>query len=95
MALPKGASRFPLGRVIATPGALEALDETGTDALALLSRHVSGDWGEVPPEDARENELSVRQGFRVISSYTVGSSRMWVITEADRGATTLLLPEEY
>ena len=59
---------FPLGSVVATPGALEVLEETGTDALELLRRHAAGDWGEVPPEDARENERSVRNGWRVLSS---------------------------
>lgn len=94
-----GAARFPLGRIVATPGALEILAATQTDALALLSRHQSGDWGEVPPEDARENERSVRNGWRIISSYCVGDSeagsKIWLITEADRSSTCLLLPSEY
>jgi len=92
-----GAARFPLGRIVATPGALEVLAATGTDPLALLSRHQSGDWGEVPPEDARENELSVREGYRVLSSYRVeeDGSKIWVITEADRSSTCILLPSEY
>ena len=92
-----GAARFPLGRVVATPGALELLASTGTDPLTLLSRHQSGDWGEVPPEDARENELSVREGFRIVSRYCVGEdgSKIWLITEADRSSTCLLLPGEY
>jgi hypothetical protein len=85
-----------LGRIVATPGALEVLACTQTDALALLSRHASGDRGEVPPEDARENELSVREGFRIISNYPLSDAgRIWIITEADRSATTLLLPEDY
>jgi hypothetical protein len=89
--------RFPLGRVVATPGALEVLGETGTDALALLSRHASGDWGEVPPEDARENERSVRNGWRIVSSYPVGEdgAKVWIITEADRSSTCVLRWEEY
>jgi hypothetical protein len=61
----------------------------------LLERHQSGDWGDVPPEDACENEFSVRYGFRVLSSYQVAGERLWVITERDRSATTLLLPSEY
>ncbi len=93
------AALFPLGRVVATPGALEALENTGTDALALIRRHAAGDWGEVPPKDARENRLSVRQGVRVLSSYPVGGEadgeRVWIITEADRSSTCLLLPSEY
>lgn len=92
-----GAARFPLGRIVATPGALEVLAATDTDPLALLSRHAAGDWGEVPPEDARENELSLREGFRIVSSYPVGEdgSKIWLITEADRSSTCLLLPSEY
>jgi hypothetical protein len=54
-----------------------------------------GDWGDVPPEDAAENRLSIEQGFRVMSSYDVGGQRVWIITEADRSSTTLLLPSEY
>ncbi len=90
------AALFPLGRVVATPGALDLLRSAGEDLLpALLERHQSGDWGDVPPEDARENEFSVRHGFRVISSYRLVGERLWVITERDRSATTLLLPSEY
>jgi hypothetical protein len=87
---------FPLGRLVATPGAIELLRSVGEDLLpALLERHRSGDWGNVPEEDARENEFSVRHGFRVLSSYRVTEERIWVITESDRSATTLLLPSEY
>ena len=91
------AALFPLGRLVATPGALALLRRrAGEDLLpALLERHRSGDWGGVSPEDSRENEVSVRYGFRVISSYRVAGERLWVITEADRSATTFLLPEEY
>jgi len=92
-----GAALFSLGRVVATRGALGLLAETGTDALALLVRHQSGDWGEVPPEDARENRISVERGFRVLSSYPIGEAgaEVWIITEADRSSTCLLLPSEY
>lgn len=90
------AALFPLGRLVATPGAIALLRHAGEDLLpALLERHRTGDWGEVPPEDARENEVSVRHGFRIISSYRVDGERLWVITERDRSATTLLLPSEY
>lgn len=92
------AALFPLGRLVATPGALALLRRrAGEDLLAaLLERHRSGDWGDVSPEDARENEVSVRYGcLRVISSYGVAGERLWVVTEADRSATTFLLPEEY
>lgn len=88
--------RFALGSVVATPGALAALERCGADALTLLSRHQSGDWGEVSAEDGRENEFSVENQFRILSSYRVGAdTRIWIITEADRSVTTLLLPDEY
>ncbi len=90
------AALFPLGRLVATPGAMVLLRSAGEDLLsALLERHQSGDWGDVPEEDARENEFSVRHGFRVVSSYRIAEERLWVITEADRSATTILLPEDY
>ena len=86
---------FPLGQTCATPGALRLLSETGTSPAALLDRHVTGDWGDVPPEDARENELSLWEGYRLLSSYGIEGRRLWIITEADRSVTTLLVPEEY
>ncbi len=87
---------FDLGRVVATPGALEALRLAGQSAHEMLHRHVSGDWGDVSTDDARENDLSVRQGFRILSSYRLpAGATIWIITEADRSATTLLLPDEY
>ncbi len=90
------AALFPLGHLVATPGAMDLLRSAGEDLLpALLERHQSGDWGDVPEEDARENEFSVRHGFRIISSYRVAGEGLWVITERDRSATTLLLPSEY
>lgn len=89
------APLFSLGQLVATPGALALLADTGESPALLLDRHVCGDWGEVPPEDARENELALRGSFRLVSSYPVGGSRLWVITEADRSSTCLLLPEEY
>jgi hypothetical protein len=89
------AALFPLGRLVATPAALALMADAGEDPAGLLYRHQSGDWGEVPPEDARENELSVRQGLRIVSSYAVGGERVWIITEADRSSTCILLPEEY
>ena len=87
---------FPLGRLVATPGALALIRSAGEDLLpTLLERHQSGDWREVPVEDARENEVSVRHGFRILSSYRVAGGRLWVITEGDRSATTLVRPSEY
>lgn len=71
------------------------MKEHRIDPLQLLSRHVRGDWGDLTEEDKQENELSVREGFRILSAYGQGSQRLWVITKADRSVTTILLPEEY
>lgn len=89
-------SFFPLGQVVATPGALDLLDRASVNASELLQRHRSGDWGNVPPEDAEENVYSITAGCRILSSYAVfQDERIWIITEADRSVTTLLLPSEY
>ncbi len=86
---------FRLGQIVATPGVLNLLNQHSVSAWPYIERHVSGDWGCVPPEDARENELSVQNGFRVLSAYDIAGQRVWIITEADRSATTLLMPYEY
>ena len=86
---------LPLGRVVATPGALKVLSEAGEDPLCYLARHASGDWGELNAYDRRENELSLKHGWRLVSSYPIGEKTIWIITEADRSVTTILLPEEY
>ena len=87
---------FALGRVVATPGALELLTRTEQTPLEFLARHSRGDWGECDSEDAKENDLSVKAGFRVLSVYrTRTGEKIWIITEADRSVTTLLLPSEY
>jgi len=89
-------ARFPHGRVVATPGALTALEESGESPGVFLKRHVTGDWGDVDEDDRRENEHSLVEGFRLLSAYTLSTGvRLWVITEADRSATTILLPSEY
>jgi hypothetical protein len=88
--------RFPLGRLVATPGALRALADAGQDAMPFVARHQAVDWGEVPEEDKRENEFSLQRGFRLLSAYTLSTGvRLWLMTEADRSATTILLPSEY
>lgn len=93
------APLFGLGAVAATPGAAEVLGREGgswrLNAAPLLARHQEGDWGDVPPEDARENSRSAEHGWRVVSSYEVAGERLWIITEADRSSTCLLLPNEY
>jgi len=88
--------RFSLGRIVATPGALRAFDEAGQTPHEFIGRHVVGDWGELDEADIAENEFSVKEGFRILSAYKLATGvKVWVITEADRSATTFLLPEEY
>lgn len=87
---------FPLGQVVATPRALHVLAQKRVDARLLLRRHGSGDWGELTEHDRCENAMSVAKGFRILSNYPVGGgARVWIITEADRSVTTILLPDEY
>lgn len=89
-------ARFALGETFITPGAQEALDIAGQTAIQFLRRHMSTDWGEVSEDDAHENEVSLREGFRLLSAYrTAKGQKIWIITEADRSATTILLPSEY
>jgi hypothetical protein len=94
---PPPTPRFSLGQTVATPGALEALEQAGQEAVELLTRHVTGDWGDdLSEEDKQENEFSVDKDLRIFSAYTLENGvKVWVITEADRSATTILLPEEY
>jgi hypothetical protein len=86
---------LPLGRVLATPGALQLLLEEGGHPFELLARHATGDWGELCAFDRRQNEMALREGYRVLSSYETAAGTVWIITEADRSITTILLPEEY
>lgn len=94
---------FALGRLLATPGALHLLARYQISVLALLSRHVRGDWGELCAEDRQANVLALEQGLRLLSCYPLNreeggqtvSATLWVITEADRASTTVLLPSEY
>lgn len=89
-------AKFPLGRLLATPGALKALVDAEEDPATYICRHASGDWGELCEEDKQENELSLREGFRILSAYKLHTGvKIWIITEADRSATTILLPEDY
>jgi len=89
-------TRFALGQTFITPGAEEALQIAGQTAIEFLRRHMSGDWGELSEDDRRENQLSLEQGFRLLSNYQTGKGQqLWIITEADRSATTVLLPSEY
>lgn len=88
------APRFALGQIVTTPGT-QALLEEGVNLSELIGRHWVGDWSEMEPDDQQENEFSITEGLRIFSSYTTERGRVWVITEADRSLTTLLLPEEY
>jgi hypothetical protein len=104
------AARFALGQIVATPGALALLERKGFSAVALISRHVHGDWGDCCAEDSATNELSLAEGMRVMSVYRLMDAErlaatprdkraalptIWIITESNRSVTTLLLPEEY
>ena len=80
---------------MATPGALKLLIEAGERPFDYLARHATGDWGELCAFDRRQNEIALREGYRIFSSYDVSAERVWIITEADRSVTTILLPEEY
>ena len=95
--LPPAPEMFDLGRVVGTPGAVVALIENDVDATELVTRHALGFWGDLEPEDRAANELALEQGGRIFSAYKLATTgaKVWVITEADRSSTTLLLPEEY
>ena len=86
---------FQLGDCVGTPGALQLLADNDVSYLNLLDRHVSGDWGDVPPDDVAENAYAVDKPLRILSAYKLKTGTVWIITEADRSSTTLLLPEDY
>lgn len=88
--------KFQLGQTVATPGALDAMNEAGQNSYVLLTRHVSGDWGDLDHQDKRTNDEALVYGNRVLSAYVLSTGvKVWIITEADRSATTFLLPSEY
>lgn len=93
--------KFALGQQVGTPAALKEIHEAGQSALALLARHVAGDWGDLDDEDKRHNDEALKDGSRILSAYNLRSGvRIWIITEAaddsgQRAATTILLPDEY
>jgi hypothetical protein len=86
---------FSLGRVVATPGALAALERLQVNPLLLLGRHESHDWGSVDKEDWKANDDAVIHGTRIFSAYVFEGVKFWVITESDRSSTCLMLPSEY
>lgn len=96
---PMPAARFPLGRLGVTLAAGDALAAAGVDPFDLLLRHASGDWGIVAADDGQANDDAVRAGDRIFSAYPLDSDRpaqrVWIITEADRSRTLVLLPSEY
>ena len=91
---PECSIRFHPGRIVATPGALEAF--TDEQISTCIRRHLGGDWGDLCEEDKDLNEQAVVSDCRIMSSYVFpDDKKLWIITEADRSSTTLLLPEEY
>jgi hypothetical protein len=91
-----GDPKFRLGKLVNTPGALAALTEAGQSPMEFVARHLQGDWGECSAEDRRANEDALRNGYRLFSVYkTAKGVKIWIITEADRSSTCVLLPEEY
>jgi hypothetical protein len=86
-------AKFPLGAIVITANAQSQLDPV--DVEQGLARHALGDWGELCQEDRKENELSLRHGYRLMSVYRSGGNRFWIITEADRSVTTVLMPLDY
>ena len=96
MHAPEVYAMFRLGQIVATPGALDALEHNLQTPFEFLQRHLIHDWGYLSEEDKRENDESVLHGFRILSAYRLkDSTRIWIITEADRSSTTILLPSEY
>ena len=86
---------LPLGQIVATPAALEALARAGQEAKLFLERHASGDWGQVDEHDCAENDYNLAHGFRILSSYrTAAGDSLWIITD-DRSSTCLLAPDDY
>lgn len=91
-----GSPLFPLGQCVATPGAVNALNANGVTAIELLRRHQSGDWGDLDSQDKQANDAALQAGGRLLSSYNLNQrEKVWIITEADRSITTVLLPEDY
>ncbi len=94
MAIESPLPKFPLGQIVITSNAISVL--THDDILPALHRHVIGDWGELDAEDKRANELALAHGSRLLSAYRSAQDvKFWIITEADRSITTVLLPEDY
>jgi hypothetical protein len=94
--MPTRDSLFRLGRVVATPGVLQAIEKTGESPIAYLSRHCHGDWGDLTDLDKQANIEALAGGTRILSAYhLIDGTKIWVIIEADRSSTCILLPSEY
>jgi hypothetical protein len=94
--LPHVQPLFPLGQLCATPGALAMLEALPRSPFPFIARHQLGDWGNLDAEDVRANQAALLDGTRLFSAYDLGQhDPLWIITEADRAVTTLLLPREY
>ena len=91
-----GARLFSLGQIVSTPGALEAIQKSEQNPADFIGRHLLGDWGDLCEEDKQANQEALQEGMRILSAYRLyDGTKIWIITECDRSATTLLLPEEY
>lgn len=86
---------FSIGQLVATPAALEYMEENHINVFSLIDRHTSHDWGDLDIEDKRRNDSALNDGSRIFSSYKVGPDRIWIITEASRESTCILLPSDY
>lgn len=92
----RGVSKFPLGQIVGTPGALAAIEDARQEPGFFLSKHASGDWGAMDKDDKQLNEEALTNGDRIHSAYqTLKGEKIWIITEADRSTTTILLPDDY
>ena len=92
--IPSGSVKVPLGRIVATPAALGTVSQP--DIVAALRRHAVGDWGDVTPDDRAANDDALLSGDRILSVYcSATGTTFWVLTEADRSVTTVLLPDDY
>lgn len=94
--------KFPIGQLVATPAAIKVMEDVGEDMFVFVNRHCTGDWGDVCLEDAEANEHALTHGHRIFSAYRLNADgnlsvhqRIWIITEADRSVTTVLLPDDY
>jgi hypothetical protein len=89
------SGKFESGQIVITPGIVGMIQRAELDVVPYLARHLAGDWGDMDDEDKATNDESMETGLRVMSAYEIEAGKIWIITEADRSCTTVLLPEEY